>query len=391
MSYEKKIVNFFFNNSNSTISREIENLDLSSVSSIDKLIKNYPQSPIRELITLSKIRKRTASKISDAYKYLYSDKSSQQASSDSLCKYHGEKFRDFSVIADLCCGAGMDLISIAPGKKQCYAVDKDEDTLLTAEYNCNQADLNNVSFVNSGAEFFDEDVQAVFIDPDRRTGQRRSINVEGMSPDWESILKIINKYKNVAVKMSPAMDYRSLKIEVPHTFEFISANNELKEILLCTGTLAENGIRRKAVVLPKNFILRSQFLNSETQTQLSALKEFVFEPDTAIIRAGLVSDYAGMNRLFFLDEHIALLTTDERTELCGRCYSVIDNFNYSLKRLQKYIRENKIGSASIKTRGFSDTVENFRKKITFRGDNSCVIFIIRIGNKHKIIITEESE
>ncbi|MDD3051308.1 MAG: class I SAM-dependent methyltransferase [Candidatus Cloacimonetes bacterium] len=391
MSYEKKIVDFFRNNSNLTIMREIENLDLSNVSSIDKLIRLYPQYPIRELITLSKIRKRTASKTSDAYKYLYSDKSGQQASSDSLCKYHGEKFRDFLVIADLCCGAGMDLVSIAPGKELCFAVDTDENTLLTAEYNCDQAGFNNVSFVNSGAELFDEDVQAVFIDPDRRIGQRRSISLEGMSPDWDCVLRLIKKYENVAVKMSPALDYRSLKIEVPHTFEFISVHNELKEILLCTGVLAENGIRRKAVVLPENYILGSQSLNSETQIQLSTLKEFVFEPDSAIIRAGLVSDYAELNKLFFLDEHIALLTTNERTELSGRFYSVIDSFSYNLKKLQKYIRENRIGSASIKTRGFSDTVENFRKKITFRGENSCVIFIIRNAKKHEIIITEESD
>ena len=65
--------------------------------------------------------------------------------------------------------------------------------------------------------------------------------------------------------------------------------------------------------------------------------------------------------------------------------------NFNRKSLQKYLRKKKIGKLVIKTRGFNQSVEQFRKKIKLSGENSALIFILRIGNGHRIVFAEIKE
>lgn len=93
-----------------------------------------------------------------------------------------------------------------------------------------------------------------------------------------------------------------------------------------------------------------------------------------------------MNRI---DPHISLLTSDKvPKEIYGKKYKVKNYFEYSLKKLNNYIKNNKIGIIDIKTKGFSESVEELRKKLKLKGDNKTLIFIVRISSKHIVIETE---
>ncbi|MFO7895507.1 MAG: hypothetical protein R6U84_01055 [Candidatus Cloacimonadales bacterium] len=50
--------------------------------------------------------------------------------------------------------------------------------------------------------------------------------------------------------------------------------------------------------------------------------------------------------------------------------------------------QQQIGNLVIKTRGFSQSVEEFRRGLKLKGSNSALLFILRIGAGHQIIFAE---
>ena len=373
---EKENINFF---------KELQELNEISINDIQSLISDNPDKPIKEMLSQIKLQKRNLNKLPISNELLFTEQGAQQATSWKLAKYHATKFKAFSKVADLCCGVGVDLINIAKGKEQVYAIDLDADTLKIAKYNCKSQNLNNIKFISGKAEEFNQQVDAIFIDPDRRPNSNRRIAPEEYSPPFSKIMELRNICPNIAVKLSPAIDYKRLNSLIDCTLEFVSENGTLKEILLCMGDLATENCERKAVLLPTNLTLQ----NSNTKTKITEIQKYLFEPDPAIIRAGLVQELGCKIGYHLIDSKLALLTGSHilQSEF-GKVFEVEEIMKFDLKKVRKYVRENKIGELIIKTRGFPESVERFRKKIKLKGKKSVVMFILRKGDDHIIVFAQ---
>jgi len=362
--------------------KEIRALANPSINTIQKLIEQNPTAPIREFLTLIKIQQKISGKVESAEKLIFTSKGAEQCSSSVIAKYHARKLEKYDSFADLCCGNGIDLIAMAKGKSDVFAVDLDEETLAAAKYNCKSSGLSNVTFQNDKAEDFSQQVEVIFSDPDRRVSGTRVVKAEEMSPPLSALLAMNNSAGNFMIKLAPALDYKSIILEFPHTWEFVSENGTLKEILLCTGNLATKGVKRKAVLLPTEKVLS----DNSSEVEVSDLSNYILEPDPAVIRSNLVAELGEKLNYCLLDKHIALLTGTELVETnLGKLYRVDFEMNYNLKNLKKYLREERVGELVIKTRGFPETVEQFRKKIKLKGNARKLMFIVRIGNGHRVI------
>ncbi|MCK5050665.1 MAG: methyltransferase domain-containing protein [Candidatus Cloacimonetes bacterium] len=383
-----KLLEFLQKKDNVRFFKELQDLKHISINDIQQLLSSNLDKPIKEMLTQIKLQKRNISKIPISQELLFTELGVQQASSWKLAQYHAKKFKAFDKVADLCCGIGVDLISIAKGKEQVYAVDLDEDTLKLAEYNCRNQNLNNINYKFGEAQEFDQQVDAIFIDPDRRPGSSRKIAPEEYSPPFSKIMELRNICPNIAVKLSPALDYNRLNLPIDSTLEFVSENGTLKEILLCMGELATKNCERKAVLLPSNLTLQ----NSSIKIKVTNIQKYLFEPDPAVIRAGLVQELGNKIDYNLIDSKLALLTGSQIVQSnYGKIYEVLEIMKYDLKKVRKYVRENEIGELIIKTRGFPESVEKFRKKIKLKGNNSVVMFILRKGDDHIIIFSQLTE
>ena len=90
-----------------------------------------------------------------------------------------------------------------------------------------------------------------------------------------------------------------------------------------------------------------------------------------------------------IDSKLALLTGSQIVQNnYGKIYEVKQIMKFDLKKVRKYVREHEIGELIIKTRGFPESVENFRKKIKLRGNNSVVMFILRKDDGHIIVFSQ---
>ncbi len=380
-----KLLEFLQKKENRKFFKELQELKEISINDIQQLISNNPDKLIKEMLSQIKLQKRNLVKIPISRELLFTEQGAQQASSWEIAKYHAKKFKVFKKVADLCCGIGVDLINIAKRKKKVYAIDLDVDTMGLAEYNCKRNNLNNIDFKLGKAEEFDQQVDAIFIDPDRRPGSNRRIAPEEYSPSFSKIMELRKICPNIAVKLSPAIDYKRLNLPIDSTLEFVSENGTLKEILLCMGKLSTKNCERKAVLLSSNLILK----NSDVKTKVTEIQKILFEPDPAIIRAGLVQELGSKIDYNLIDSKLALLTGSQIAQSdFGKIYEVEEILKYDLKKVRKYVRENEIGELIIKTRGFPESVEKFRKKIKLKGRNSIVMFILRKGDDHIIVFSQ---
>ncbi|MDP8231748.1 MAG: methyltransferase domain-containing protein, partial [Candidatus Zophobacter franzmannii] len=304
------LLDFLSNESNHEFIEQLRQRFPFSMNETARIVKESPDFPIRELLTLFRLQKKAIKRIPEAEKLAFTEKGVMQSSSTALAKYHAELFKPFNTIADLCCGCGVDLIQLAEGKEKCIAVDLDAETLSTAEFNCKVLDRDNVEFMQVPAEEFTEKVDAIFADPDRRPDAGRRNSPESISPPLSALMNLRENVPNMAIKLSPIMNYHAIRIDGHYTLQFVSELRVLKEILLCVGELARENVSKVTVMLPSGL----EFVENKRYVAISEIKQYIYEPDPAIIRAGLVQDLGAVIDSYLVDSHLALLTSDKLIE-----------------------------------------------------------------------------
>ncbi|HEY1117611.1 MAG TPA: hypothetical protein VGE43_07890, partial [Acidimicrobiales bacterium] len=105
---------------------------------------------------------------------------------------------------------------------------------------------------------------------------------------------------------------------------------------------------------------------------------FLYEPDGAVIRAGLVTAVAAGVGGRLVDEHIAYVASDAsyRTPF-ARGYQVLEQLPYREKALRAALRERNVGRLTIKKRGVDVVPEQLRKRLDLSGDQEATIVLTR--------------
>ena len=111
-------------------------------------------------------------------------------------------------------------------------------------------------------------------------------------------------------------------------------------------------------------------------------QRFLYEPDDAVIRAGLVTAVAAGVHGGLLDEHIAYVTSTEGfTTPFARTYEVLESLPYREKTLKAALRERGVGRLTIKKRGVDVVPEELRRRLGLRGDAEATVVLTRVEGK----------
>ena len=116
---------------------------------------------------------------------------------------------------------------------------------------------------------------------------------------------------------------------------------------------------------------------------------YLYEPDGAVIRAGLVTAVAAAVKGGLVDEHIAYVTSDVPLDTpFARGYRVIDDLPYREKSLRAALRERGIGRLTIKKRGVDIVPEELRKRLALAGDNEATIVLTRVAGRGAVLLVQ---
>ncbi|MBW4095736.1 MAG: class I SAM-dependent methyltransferase [Acidobacteria bacterium] len=362
--------------------------------------QGHPPELVAAALTQARLRHKAEGKFGEfARSMLFTQAGLEQATRLPVAVLHAQRFARAGVthVADLGCGLGADSLAMAGMDLTVTAVERDETTAACATLNL--MPFPSATVVHGDAESTDlSDVDGVWLDPARRetstSGTTRLFDPEAFSPPLSFVEALANKGRAVGVKMGPGLPHEA----IPATAEaqWVSVDGDVVEAALWFNAVARPGIKRAALVIGSH---GSAELTSEVAYEsgnqavsVGAAEGYLYEPDGAVIRAGLVADLAALLDGHLVDEHIAYICAPALAATpFAKAYKILRVVPYNVKALKAWVRAERIGVLDIKKRGTAVTPEELRKQLltgSGKGPNKATLILTRIGDDRVAMIVE---
>jgi hypothetical protein len=357
-----------------------------------QLARAYPPELARAALETAILRCEAESKFPFASKLYLERQALEQASSWEVASYRAGRYAGFRLVVDLGCSIGGDSLALA---QKTFVLGVDQDRLRLAMAQANAAALGlkeQLRFVRADLTqplpFIPLDNQtALFFDPARRAEGRRIFSIREYQPPLAVLRLWQDSFPATGVKISPGVDLAELA-EYDAEIEFISLRGELKEAVLWFGPL--RSAWRRATLLPGEHTLASETGIPQDPLPLSAPREYIYEPDPAVLRAGLVSAVGRRLQAYQLDPDIAYLTADQQVSTpFARCWQVEDWMPFQLKRLRLYLRQRSVGRVTVKKRGSPLQPERLIQDLRLQGTEEKLLFLTHLLGKPIVVIARE--
>ena len=281
-----------------------------------------------------------------------------------------------SSVLDLGCGIGGDLVAFARAGLTVAGIDRDPLRVEVARANLAALGLGGAVQQASAEDLDLSGFGVVFADPARRTGAGRVFDAEGWSPPWPFVERLLTRA--AVVKVAPGIPHDLVPAGVEA--EWVSDGGEVKEAVLWSSYLATT--RRRATVIRGGGLATLTDEDDPGEQNVREVGRFLYEPDGAVIRSGLVTAVAAGVHGGLVDEHIAYVTSDEsfRTPF-ARSYEVLDELPFKEKALKAALRERGIGPLTIKKRGVDVVPEDLRKRLSLGGEQEATLVLTRVAGR----------
>jgi len=349
-----------------------------------RLRRDHPPDLVAAAIGQVLLRRRAIAKFgADAERMWLTSDALEQASRPTVAAHRAERLRAAGVrtVLDLGCGIGADLTAYARAGLLVTGVERDQ--LRAAMARANLAELGLPTSVDvADAEGYDTDgFDAVFVDPARRDGRGRVFDPRRQSPSWELVTGLL---AGVGVaKTAPGIAHRL----VPEgtEAEFVSDAGDLVEATLWGRRFASTA--RRATVLPGGATLTTA--DEPDTVPVGEPAGWWYEPDPAVIRAGLVGAVVASVDGHLVDRHIAYVVADRHIATpFARAYRLVEEVPYREKRLRSTLRARDIGTLTIKKRGVDVVPEQLRPRLGLHGDREGTLILTRVAGAARAFLVE---
>lgn len=359
-------------------------------------------------LTQSRLRAKARAKLGDfADGMLFTPDGVEQATRLVVAALHARRYLAAGVtkVADLTSGIGADALAFAGVGLRVLATDVDEITAALATVNLRHFPEAEVRHADGLAlDLAAEGVDGVYADPARRTrGGRRVFDPAAYAPPLDAVWDLRAQVPALGIKVGPGIPHQGLPDDAET--QWVSVDGDVVEAGLWFGPLAPEGPGRSALVLATSGgattsrTLRTDLHDdaggAEHVPDVGPVGAYLYEPDGAVIRAGLVAHAAAELGGRLLDRTIAYVTTDqpasapaEGTAPLATGYRVVDVMPFNLKRLKAYLRERGVGRLTIKKRGTAVTPEQLRAQLSPKGDAEATLVLTRVGGAQHVLVVE---
>ncbi len=347
---------------------------------------------VSAVVGQARLRVRARAKFGDfAERMLFTRAGLEQATRLAVAARHAGRLRDAGIgsVADLGCGIGGDALGFAALGIRVQAIDADEVTAAIAAYNLAPFG-DTVTVRQELAEETDlTGVDAVWLDPARRTSghsETARVRPEDYSPPLDWAFDLAERIPT-GIKLGPGLDRAMIPEDVEA--QWVSADGSTVELVLWSGTLAREGVRRAALVMRGEQAWELTSPADAADEPVRPLGAFVHEPDGAVIRARLIGDVARSLEAGMLADQIAYLTSDAAlTSPFVASFRVREVLPAEPRALSRALRERGIGRLEIKKRGVDIDPAAFRTALKLRGDGSATLILTRLGSKRLAILAD---
>ncbi len=247
----------------------------------------------------------------------------QQASRPAASAYRATRLLALGVrtVVDLTCGLGLDALAMAAAGLDVIAVELDPEVAEIARINARQTatkgrvtvvvgDCTDATLLTSLAG------EAWFADPARRNpraarrpdgSSRRLDRPSDWSPPWSWVRALASQVNLLVAKTAPGIDHRQLDGTAS---EWVSNRGDLIEVSAWWGTSAPP---RSATILDDDGNVLLSVTAGDGQPDVANCGtprdgDLLLDPDAAIVRSGLVTDFGDRVGARLVDPQLAFLT-----------------------------------------------------------------------------------
>jgi SAM-dependent methyltransferase len=333
-------------------------------------------------MTQATLRVRAAAKFGpDAVRMYFTPDGLEQATRPAVAAHRAARVslarpEGGGTVLDAGCGIGGDLVAFARTGLTAAGVDRDPVSVEVARANLAALGVGG-AVQEADAEALDTaGFDVVYADPARRGARGRVFDAHGWSPPWPWVEQLLRRPS--VVKVAPGIPHDLLPEGVEA--EWVSEDGEVKEAALWSPQLA--AVRRRATVIRGGGLATLTDEDLPAGTAVRPVGRCLYEPDGAVVRAGLVAAVAAGVEGGLVDEHIAYVTGDRPfTTPFARSYEVLEELPYQEKALRAALRERGVGRLTIKKRGVDVVPEQLRRRLSLSGDREATLVMTRVAGK----------
>lgn len=347
-----------------------------------RLRKTYPPELVAAAVTQNHLRGKAVTKFgADAARMYFTHDALEQSTRMSVATHRTTRLAATGATSaiDLGCGIGGDLIALARAGISVRGVELDPVRAAIASANLQALDLpGQVQCQDARAVAIGRD-EVAFVDPARRDGRGRTFSTADLQPPWDWVRELLSG--RAVAKVMPGLAHDAVPTGVEA--EWVSDGGDLVEACLWGTPFATAS--RRATALPSG----AGLVADGEPTAVADVGQHLYEPDDAVIRAGLVMEFATTIGGWLPDAHIAYVSSDrvEGTPL-ARGFRIIDELPFREKPLKAALQVRRIGTLTVKKRGVDIVPEELIKRMKLKGPNRATVIMTRVQGQGRAFLVE---
>ncbi len=379
--------------------KEVQNyIQENLTSDITKLILKgspFEDVSVQELANQIIAKQKSKSKLStwfQANNIYYPNKVSIEQTSSELTAIYKSKLVLGSSLVDITGGFGVDTFFFAKKFKHVVHCEMNTELSEIVAHNNKQLHVSNIRTVSGdGINFLknsNEKFDCIYIDPSRRNDLKGKVFLlKDCLPNVPENLALLLKRSNtILIKNSPILDITNTIRELAFVKEIhiVAVDNDVKELLF----LLEKDYELPVTVHTVNFRKKepqefSFFYESDAVANYSEPKNYLYEPNAAILKSGGFQEVAVQFGLYKLHQHSHLYTSDLYvSNFPGRIFSINEVLPFD-KKLKKKLPFTK---ANITTRNFPKSVAQIRKELKLKDGGENYLFFSTNMHNNLIVV-----
>ncbi len=290
-------------------------------------------------------------------------------------------------------GLGVDEWAFSQTFDQIATIDNDEALNEIVAFNYPKLGIKNAGRISQTAEDYllesTETFDCIYTDPDRRDEKgERKITLQQSTPDIIALLpQLWERTQTLIVKTSPLLDITTAVKQLGNVSEVrvIAVKNEVKEILI-TARRGFTG-ETQTIAVNHNGTEWQEYSATLTHTSLpekdnKGTQAYFFEPNTAIIKAGLHQAYAAQLAFETIDPKTAYYTAPYPVEdFMGRQFIIVNSLPFAKAGVAAYIKQHGLQKANVAKRNFRLSVDEIKKLFKIKDGGNEYLFFTQQGSK----------
>jgi hypothetical protein len=369
-------------------------------------VAGFDADLVAAALTQSRLRAKGRAKFGDfAAGMLFTADGLEQATRLEIAARHAGRFRAAGLrqVFDLGCGIGADAMAIAGLDLKVSAIDADEVTATLAGVNLRHWPAALASFGTVEETRLPKGEGArhtgAWLDPARRTPgvadargrTRRVFSLDAISPSWPMVQSVARSLPATGAKLSPSFPHGA--IPAGTEAQWTSLAGEVLECAIWWGPLV-NTAGRSALVIGsegRSWTVReadSDAVGGATPaaSSLGAVGAWLYEPDRAVIRAGLTGALTSAVDGVELDSGVGYVTSDRCVDVgYARRFAVTESMPLNVKALRAWLRDRDVGRVTIKKRGVTLDADTLRRQLRLSGSVEMTLVLTRIAG-HQVCL-----